>query len=399
MLNPKSHYHTNTLVKFARRAICIFSILLFLIGTMVVFSNALSSPVFAQFAAPATSTATTTEETADPEDTTIPELTPEEIISSFVPTTEIDTTIIPPELLEFGVTLDLTPELPGPFTDVAVLLISYNVDLNRSDIIWEVDGKTMLSGKGETRHTIRTGAIGSPTNLSVTVAAPDGRVTTKELRIIPAAVDLVWQSPDSYVPPFYKGKALYSHQGSLQVIAVPTLIRPGGTRINPKNLIYKWYRGSTVINDQSGYGKNSVIINETTPADALEVSVQVSTEDGSITATKKITISSRGPEVVLYENRPLEGVRYDQALSEESLLRNDEMEIRAVPYYFSGGASSSNLNYRWYVNGALSQGQIQPSVVVRSTEKNGAAQVKAAVISKDKVFQRDDFQTLIRMGR
>ncbi len=318
----------------------------------------------------------------------------EEIISSFKTSTEVDYSVVPEEFTKFTVITDLTPEIPGPFQDVVVRLISYSIDLNRSKINWSVNGKSLGGGTGDIRRTITTGGLGSATIINATITAPDGRTQTEQIRIAPATVDLVWQADDEYVPPFYKGKALYSHQAPITIVALPAFVRRDGARINPKNLIYKWIRDTVVLDAQSGYGKDSIVLSETTPSDDVNITVEVSSTDDTIRAKGVMQLTSTNPRVLMYENHPLLGIRYEKALRDEVPLNGEEMEIRAVPYFFSS-AGINNLVYKWFLNDNPFANQIKPSVVVRSAGEKGVASVGVRVDHKNNTFQRSSSSVMV----
>src|SRR3990167_10337236 len=66
-------------------------------------------------------------------------------------------------------------------------------------------------------------------------------------------VDLLWQG-NSYVPPFYEGRTLWSSQSRITFLAIPH----GAGIGNPANLTYKWTKNGTVLGNINGVGKNTL---------------------------------------------------------------------------------------------------------------------------------------------
>ncbi len=85
---------------------------------------------------------------------------------------------------------------------------------------------------------------------------------TKDIPITPEDLDIIWQA-NSYVPPFYEGKALFPPVGTVSFVAMPGFIDSNGNPVNPKKLIYTWSQDTTVLGDKSGYGKNVLTVQGT----------------------------------------------------------------------------------------------------------------------------------------
>jgi len=66
-------------------------------------------------------------------------------------------------------------------------------------------------------------------------------------------VDILWQG-ETYTPPFYKGRALWSSQSRITFLAIPH----GAGIGNPANLTYRWTQNGTVLGNINGIGKNTL---------------------------------------------------------------------------------------------------------------------------------------------
>jgi len=246
---------------------------------------------------------------------------------------------------ELGV--EVIPTYPRPNETVSINLTLYTDDLSTADITWYQNGKTTLSGKGETRYSFKAGLVGEETNIEIKIDFLSGVSFSKTITLNPAGVDLVWEAY-SYVSPFYKGKALHPRQGVLKVVAMPEFVKDG-KRISPQNLVYEWSNATKINQSQSGYGKSAAVLNGSILGKQENIKVVVTDPVNNLTAQGFLDISPIDPEIVFYENDPYYGHIFDIAIPGTFNLRADEVQILAAPYYFTkeGGGL---LQYEWRLN-------------------------------------------------
>ena len=228
----------------------------------------------------------------------------------------------------------LNPETPGSFEDIKAKIESYSFDLSRSLVIWSVDGKEKLRGVGERNFTFRTGPTGKEVKLVISITTPEGEKFSKTTTILPGEVDLVWEA-DSYVPPFYLGKALPTSESDIRVVAIPNMVTKSGVKKQTSDLVYTWKVENSVDRSISGYGKNSITVHNNIVRESVKVEVSVSSLDGTMSAINRITIPITQSELHFYEERPLEGTRYEAVLDLGASLNQAEGSIRAEPYFVS----------------------------------------------------------------
>lgn len=281
--------------------------------------------------------------------------------------------------------VEITPTYPRPNENISINLTIYTEDLNSADVVWYKDGKKVLSGKGETSYSFRAGAIGETTEIEIDITFLNGDHLSKSMSFSPASVDLVWEA-NSYVPPFYRGKALHSRQGNLKIVAMPEFVK-NNKRTDPKNLVYKWSDATKVYQNQSGYGKNILILNGSLLGKSESVTVTVTDPSNNITAQGAISIVPVDPEIVFYENNPYYGHIFDTAINGVYNLETEEVQIIAAPFYFT---KDKNLEYTWRLNG-----QSVPNLagsltaVFRRPEEEtvGQSNVSLQIVNPDKVLQ------------
>lgn len=287
------------------------------------------------------------------------------------------------------VTFQISPQYPRPNSSVTVSARSYNTDLNRADFVWYVNGKVFKKGTGVTEVSIPSGASGSATTVSVDVTTTDIGVVTKEYSFKPAEVSLLWQS-DGYVPPFYKGKSLELYGSNFTVTAIPEFFTSSGKRIEPKNIVYSWRKNGVVDGSQSGYGKDSFTGTQSSYVRGGDtVTVEASTVDGTLGATKSITISPKSADIVFYENSPLYGILYEKALSDSFTMPSEELTLHGEPYFISTKQLPGNFSLDWSINNnAITSFKDQNEITLRTTgESGGQSLIRLDIQSANKILQ------------
>lgn len=227
---------------------------------------------------------------------------------------------------------ELSPQNPGPNEPVTIRFVSYAGELSTAEIGWFINGEPFNAGIGQSSITIRTSSIGEPTEVMVVAKFVDGKLITNALTITPARVAIMWEA-DSYVPPFYKGKALHTFNQDVTLIAMPNFIVDGNI-VPPSSLLYEWYIGPTKL-QESGIGKQRINVSGNSLRLYRSARVVVSTTDKKSSSGATIEVPSTFPKLHLYEINSLYGRIYEKALSGELYSGTGEFSIIATPYYFN----------------------------------------------------------------
>ena len=308
--------------------------------------------------------------------------------SQFLPATEIN--------------VDLSPKIPGPNQLVNVSLTSYNTTLDAATITWKIDGEIRKTGIGQKKFSFTTRDMNTLTTLSLVVSTQEGETIEKRVEIQPASVDLIWQS-DSYVPPFYKGKALFSLQNRITFIALPHMTGPGGDEINPKNLIYKWTKNGTVQEESSGFAKNTYAFTPTVLSRPLTVSVEVTSPDSPGVGEARILATPGNPQIVLYKKNPLYGIEFQRALSGTVDMGSEkEIAVIGVPFFFGTTYSSDpDLSYNWSINrNAINDGLKTTTRIFRQKEgASGRSNISLSIENGKKILQVASGELYLEFGQ
>lgn len=293
--------------------------------------------------------------------------------------------------------VQMAPAYPKPNQTVDMSLALYTGDLNSATISWYKDGNLVLSGKGETRYSFKTGNVGQNTKIVISVKLLNGIPFSKTLDINPVGIDLIWEA-NSYVPPFYKGKALHPKQGSLKIVAMPEIIK-NGKKVDPGNLIYQWSNLTQSYQSQSGYGKNTLVLSGSLLGKSDTIKVIVTEPVSGITTQNMITIDPAEPKVVLYEIDPYYGHIFDTGLPSSFAMRGEESQILAAPYFFT---KERGLTYKWRLNNqAISDLDGSMTAIFRKPEDkdSGTSKVSLQVTNINRILQMAERNLSINFGK
>lgn len=326
--------------------------------------------------------------------------TPTNPESSFVPRTSTDSLPdgieLPTDFNKVPITIEITPEFPGPEQEVTAEITSYSTKLATNKIAWYVNNRLIEQGTGITKISFKTGKFGVGSAISVNVLADNGFSTRTNLTVVPTQIDLVWQA-ETYTPPFYKGKALFSHQSPVKVVAIPTIMRPGGSKISADSLVYRWEYNDKVLAKESGLGKNTITIQDQIPSEDSLIRVDVSTIDQSIKARGLLRLTSTEPLVLLYEEGPI-GIKYEKALGARDYAIGSDTKISAIPYFFSVPKKNTvGLTYKWILNGKDTTNR-GSSVIIGPGKTEGRASVELEITAVGKMFQKNNTELPINLS-
>lgn len=289
-------------------------------------------------------------------------------------------------ITESDVSIAAYPENPQPKDPVTVTIETYSFNLDNSNTKWYVNGNLAQEGKGLKTLTFQVGDLGQTTNVRIVITSEKGQLI-KTIAITPSIVTLVWEA-DTYTPPFFKGKALFSHQSTITFMAQPQLVS-GGRALNPANLIYTWSKDGTVLGNQNGYGKQTLTLTGSVISRTMKVMVEVQDPTTGITASGVIQVDPVEPEVITYIVDPLYGTQYNKAIKGTLPLTGKEVTLTAAPYFFSNTEAGSDVSYNWSINGStISDKQNTRTRVFRKVgEVFGISNINLRVLQENKLLQ------------
>lgn len=289
-----------------------------------------------------------------------------------------------------GVTLTTTPANPKPNEEISITLNSYSVNVDSATIRWYINDVVKKEGIGEKVITTRTGKSGDFINVKVEVTTYDGRYFEKELSINPAEVDIIVEA-NSYTPPFYKGRAYFAPQGKVKIIAVPDIV-VNGKKVENQVLSFKWKKNGMVLGNQSGTGRNTLMLEGEIPTKDILVGLEVLDVSRKVLASKLFVVSPQNPKILFYVNSSLYGVLLNKALLGNYEFGNrEDITVIAKPYFFDVYTSgTTNFNYKWSVNNKavfLNGNQNEVILKKEKTDSTGKMLVGLKIENQTKIFQ------------
>ncbi len=289
----------------------------------------------------------------------------------------------------------VSPENPNSGEEVSISISASGNKLDGASIIWSVDGKEFLNGVGVKEIKTMTPAIGAAKTVSVSAIFPDGSIHEQSIVLGGAKVFLVWESR-TYAPQMYSGKTLHSKGAYVVFQAMPNFKDVDGNILNPKNLVYVWRKNGDVIKSFSGYGKDSLGMNDSEINSSTDIGVEVSSRDGSFTASQTITTSRRLPFVALYKHSLLFGTKFSE--QGETIIGTGEIGVRAVPFFFPTDPEYPFLfpELSWKLFGKTVDTKNLPYLVIQNQAGNNATG-DLSVSIKNPNFFGEDIPTKIQL--
>ena len=245
--------------------------------------------------------------------------------------------------------------IPGDEVDFS--LSSSGIDLDKSDISWNIDNKNIISGFGEKNIKIiipKEEAI-----LNALITTVKGEKYNASFRLYTKGVILYFEATDSYVPSWYAGKKMLVKGGTARIYAFPNITNKS-EKIKDSDINFTWEINGEVNKKSSGYGKNYLDIT------ALEIVKQVM--DINIVKT----------EVLLY---PKSGNTKRVLFGTNKFSTNDFI-ISAEPYFFS---LDKKYNFYWEVGGRAEKGFNEKGF--KLSKAGTFANIKVKVEHVKKIFQ------------
>ena len=287
--------------------------------------------------------------------------------------------------------LELTPSTssPAPGQTVTITAQSFSSNINSAKVTWSVGGKVIQSGTGLNKLDVVAPPLGQRKTVIVTIVTNEGQSISKSLDIIPGSIDMIVET-DGYTPPLFPGKLSPVYQNTVKIVAIPHIAINTKDELDPSKLVYQWKRNDQVLQDQSGYGKNSISVTGDIIPRPYIITVVVSSQDGKYSSVGSVNIAETDPSINFYVNDPLYGLLFNKtAESNIKIDTNRRVNVLAIPYGFSKDGFD-NLVLSWLINGdPHSELSKSNSIVLRAPEgQAGYSNIQLQINDQNKLLQR-----------
>jgi hypothetical protein len=257
-----------------------------------------------------------------------------------------------PELQE-QVSYTVLPERPNIGDTVDFKAEMYGTPVQDAIFDWEVNGRAYKQGQGVNQISV---FIDADTTVNVTIETISGQTLYKQWVFNPKKVIIFWEA-NTYTPPFYKGKSLYTAESGLKLY---------GINLDAKNPLtnnyanYVWKMDGKVKGNDSGVSKNTF----TYQGDILQqepyfellysnvtsyAAVKAGQSEESINVRSVLRVKTLLSDIFTYEKTPLLGILFNKKVPTVFPVTRAETSLVAYPMYYS--LDSSLLpNYTWTLN-------------------------------------------------
>ncbi len=287
-----------------------------------------------------------------------------------------------------SILVNIVPPYPAPNENTSITLKSFVYNLDSVLITWSVDGKVSASGTGRKSFSVNAPEAGKEINVVAATHLPDGIMETK-ITIRPSVMVLLWQANDSFVPPFYKGKALPTPDSEVKVVAMPE-IRTAAGLADSRNMTYAWKKDYTNNVDGSGYGKNFFVYTNDYLDDSNNISVTATTLDQQYSNQASIDIGMAEPKILLYKNDSTLGTIWEKTLENTHSIQGPEV-IEAAPYFISPKEiRTPSLIWSWFINDnpvTLTTFKKNSMPLQAEEGKHGTSKLRLEIENQYKIFQ------------
>ena len=240
------------------------------------------------------------------------------------------------------IVLTINPQYPKADEDATASLSSHNTDLDKANISWTLNGKLSIQSVGQKSFSFKVGNTGTQTTIQAQIQTTDGSFVNKDATISPTNIDMLWEATDSYVPPFYEGKALAVSESNIKVVAIPD------SSGNGEKYIYNWKQDGNNEPDSSGYGKNFYSFRNSYLEPSNIVEATISDLFGNNIGDEQTTVNLGGPNILFYGKDSNLGIQWEKSLADGYTIDPNGSTIVAEPYFFTPKDLTSNkLQFKW----------------------------------------------------
>ncbi len=280
------------------------------------------------------------------------------------------------------VSLLVNPQFPTPHGTTEVSLNDYSVSTVGATVSWYVDGALEPSFTNERTIRLTAGGLGETKNVRVVLSRNGTTAFEANTSIIPTQVDLIIEA-DTYVPTFYRGRALPSPESRARAVAVVN----DGTGAPASAYTYQWSENSTVLLGGPVKGKN-VLDLTVSRFEGKTISVTVVNADGITVGKSRLELTPAEPRLLFYEQSPLRGL-LERAVTRPLPLISDEITVYGEPYFLHMPASADRADFSWDIGGSPvnAVSGAPNAITLRRVGSGGEAEVNLRIVTGERIPQ------------
>lgn len=279
-------------------------------------------------------------------------------------------------------TLVATPSSPSPGESVTVVAQTPSLDKERTDFVWTIDSvrRPDISGLGKNTFTFIAKEVGSATRVSMRIEPAGDLPMTSSLVVYSTDIAITWTA-NTYVPKWYKGKALPIPNSAMHIAAIPTFIIEGKTLL-PDRLIYTWNKdGNRIL---KGIGKRTLQFQMPEQSwDTPTILLVIEDDLRRIKKEVRVTLVGQTPKAVIYQTLPLGGVEFRRGTSAFPSVAPSIVDLQVEPFFFNQ-TSKYDLSYKWSIQHIMASSSPQnPFILTLDMREQQPSDIPISVFIKD----------------
>ena len=298
---------------------------------------------------------------------------------------------------------EVSPTKPRVGETVEISTEMYGTPVKDAYFTWYIDGKEYEKGIG--KNTISF-FLAKKTKVNVKILTGPGYPAENEWVFNPQNTVIIWEA-NTYTPPFYKGKSLYTPESALILNAI---------NLDAKNPLtntysnYVWKVDGTVKGDESGVSKNTflyqgdILLQEPyfevimQGVSAYRNGKQDVSDDSLIDSSAALRVQTLETTDFTYESSPLLGVLFNKQFS-SSIFKFDKNNTTIVTYpgYFSV-PSTLNTSYAWVINDETVRTNTN-SITFKKIRDNEESRLSISLQNPKALLQSKDISYIIDTSR
>ena len=243
--------------------------------------------------------------------------------------------------------LEIYPEYPGPNEKVKISLKSGSEDVHTlSSVEWFVNGEKILTDTLSDTVSISLEALGEVVTVSAILKLYNGMTYKVQRRLLPIVFDLLVEG-NVYTPPGYQGRNIVVSQSNIRAVVNLLYIDENGNKHTSEDFFFEWQFDDMPVQSnifQSNFAILPSLDHITSPG---RIRVIGNHKSKDIFLKKIDHVYVYNPEVLLYENHPLYGIRFGSALS-GTLKLLQKTNLAAMPLFFDKrDVLTRNIYFKW----------------------------------------------------
>lgn len=275
-------------------------------------------------------------------------------------------------------TIELSTNYPEPGEAIEATVLNQNSSGLPGDLVWSVNGQINPSFTNERTIELSASGLGSPTVIQV---LKNGTTLARSV-VNPVYLD-IHVDPLTYTPEHYSGRAEVTPGAEVLLTALVEEV----VKRNPSAYTYTWEINGQVIEGGAWNGNYRVRVPVPIGRNTMDVRVSVTRAGLGKIGEERIEVPIRDTETLFYEVSTLYGLDHIALGNEHTLLENN-ITVRAIPYFLANEAIQRSNFAEWRLNNRTLDPQSPFTVTLQPNRTQGQSTVSFRHYNPDNFTQQ-----------